>query len=91
MNAKELIGQQKAQALEDLARITVTLARLRKLIREQESYEAAAFEESAKALMGKFSHATPKFVAHISILVALRCGRVKGVQYDDATGGENCQ
>lgn len=91
MNAKELIGQQKSQALEDLAQITVALARLRKLIREQESYEAAAFEESVKVLMGKFSHTARKFVTHISILVALRCGRVKGVQHDEATGGENCQ
>jgi hypothetical protein len=91
VNAKELISQQKAQALEDLALIMVALARLRKLIREQESYEGAAFEESVKVLMGKFSHTARKFVAHISILVALRGGRVKGVQYDDATGGENCQ
>jgi hypothetical protein len=91
VNAKELIGQQKSQALEDLAQITVALARLRKLIREQESYEAAAFEESVKVLMGKFSNTARKFVAHISILVALRCGRVRGVQCDEATEGENSQ
>ncbi len=78
--AKELIVQQKAEALHELARTTVALARLRRLIREQESYEPAAFEESAKALMGTLGERGRRFAAHVSILVALRCGRVKGVQ-----------
>lgn len=37
-NAKELIVQQQKEALEELGKTTVALARLRKLIREQESY-----------------------------------------------------
>lgn len=79
---KELISQQKAEALEDLARTTVVLARLRKLIREQDSYEPAAFEESAKSLMEALGDRGRRFAAHVSILVALRCERVKGVRYE---------
>lgn len=81
-NAKELIVQQKAEALQELARTTVALARLRKLIREQDSYEPAAFEESVKVLMATLGDRGRRFGAHVSILVALRCGRVKGVQYE---------
>jgi len=81
-NAKELIAQQQKEALEELGRTTVTLARLRKLIREQDSYEAAAFEESVKVLMEALSDRGRRFGSRVSILVALRCGRVKGVQYE---------
>lgn len=87
-SAKELIMQQQKEALEELAKTTVALVRLRKLIREQDSYEPAAFEESAKALMGTLGERGRRFVAHLSILIALRCGRVKGVQTDTA-GGES--
>jgi hypothetical protein len=58
-DAKELIIQQQKEVLEELGKTTVTLARLRKLIREQHSYEPAAFEESVKVLMGKLSHTGP--------------------------------
>jgi hypothetical protein len=44
-SAKELIVQQQREALEELAKTTVTLARLRKLLREQHGYEPAALEE----------------------------------------------
>ena len=77
--AKELIVQQQTEALEELAKTTVTLARLRKLLREQHSYEPAALEESARELMGEFIYAGRRFAARLSVLVALRCGRVKGV------------
>ena len=81
-SAKELIVQQRKEALEELAKTTVSLARLRKLIREHDSYEAAAFEQSVKALMATLGDRGRRFGAHVSILVALRCGRVKGVQYE---------
>jgi hypothetical protein len=81
-NAKELIVQQRKEALEELAKTTVTLARLRKLIREQDSYEAAALELSAKDLLEKLVYTNRAFVARLSVLVALRCGRVKGVLYE---------
>lgn len=81
-SAKELIAQQQREALEELAKTTVTLARLRRLLREQQSFEPAAFEESARDLMGKLSYTGSRFAARISVPVALRCGRVKGVQYE---------
>jgi hypothetical protein len=81
-NAKELIVRQQKEALEELSKTAVALARLRKLIREQNSYEPAAFEESLKVLMGTLSDRSRRFATHLSILVALRCGRVKGVQYE---------
>ncbi len=81
-NAKELVIQQQKQALEELGKTTVTLARLRKLVREQDSYEPAAFEESVKVLMEKLGYTGRRFSANIAVLVALRCGRVKGVQYE---------
>jgi hypothetical protein len=81
-NAKELVIQQQKQALEELGKTTVTLARLRKLVREQGSYEPAAFEESVKVLMEKLGYTGRRFSANIAVLVALRCGRVEGVQYE---------
>jgi cell division protein FtsB len=80
VNSNELIVQQQKEALEELARTTVTLARLRKLLREQHGYEPAALEESAKDLMGELSYAGRRFAARLSVLVALRCGRVNGLQ-----------
>jgi hypothetical protein len=35
------INRQRKEALEELGKTTATLARLRKLLREQDSYEAA--------------------------------------------------
>ena len=81
-SAKELIVQQQREALEELAKTTGTLARLRKLLREQQGYEPAALEESARDLMGELSYAGRRFAARLSVLVALRCGRVKGVPSD---------
>lgn len=81
-NAKELIIQQQKEALEELGRTTVTLARLRKLIREQNTYEPTALEQSVTSLMGELSYTAPRFTARLSILVALRCGRVSGLQYE---------
>ena len=85
-NPKELIIQEQKQALEELTRTAVALARLRKLVREQGTYEPAAFEESLKVLMGKVSDTGRKFSAHVSILLALRNGRVKGVESDSDKG-----
>jgi hypothetical protein len=81
-SAKELIVQQQREALEELAKTTVTLARLRKLLREQQSFEPAALEESVRDLMGELGYTGSRFAARLSALVALRCGRVKGVQYE---------
>jgi hypothetical protein len=72
--------QQQREALEELGRTIVSLARLRKLIREQNSYEPAALEESATALIQELGYTAPRFTARLSILVALRCGRVEGLQ-----------
>lgn len=85
-NAKELIIQQQKEALEELGRTTVTLARLRKLLRDQHDCEPAAFEASAKDLMGELSYTGRRFAARLSVLVALRCGRVNGVQ-SESDGG----
>jgi hypothetical protein len=74
------ILRQRKEALEELGKTTATLARLRKLLREQETYEPAAFEESANTLMGELSYTGRRFAARLSILVALRCGRVNGPQ-----------
>jgi len=86
--SKELIVQQQREALEELARTMVTLARLRKLLREQHGYEATALEDSARDLMGELSYTGRRFAARLSVLVALRCGRVKGVQSDSEKGSE---
>jgi hypothetical protein len=82
VSAKELIVQQQREALEELARTTVTLARLRKLLREQHGYEPAALEQSTRDLMEELSYTGRRFAARLSVLVALRCGRVEGVQYE---------
>jgi len=79
-NAKKLVIQQQRESLEELGRTMITLARLRKLIQEQQSYEPAALQESVKILMAKLSDRGRRFLAHVSILVELRCGRVRGVQ-----------
>lgn len=76
------IKRQRKEALEELGKTAATMARLRKLLREQETYEPAAFEESANTLMGELSYSGRRFAARISILVALRCGRVTGLQPD---------
>ena len=78
-DANELIVQQQKEALEELARTMVTLARLRKLLREQHGYDPAALEECAKGLMGELSYTGRRFAARLSVLVALRCGRVNGL------------
>jgi len=80
--AKELVIQQRKEALEELGKTTATLARLQKLLREQETYEPAAFEQSANTLMEALSYTGRRFTAQVAILVALRCGRVKGVLPD---------
>jgi hypothetical protein len=74
------IQRQRKEALEEFGKTTATLARLRKLLREQETYEPAAFEESANTLMGELSYTFRRVAARVAILVALRCGRVKGLQ-----------
>jgi hypothetical protein len=73
------ILRQRKEALEELGKHMATLTRLRKLLREQDTYEPAAFEESANTLMGELSYTARRFAARTSILVALRCGRVDGL------------
>jgi hypothetical protein len=72
------IQRQRREALEELGKTTATLARLRKLLREQDSYEAAAFEQSADSLMKELSYTGRRFTARVAVLVSLRCGRVTG-------------
>ena len=71
--------QQRKEALEELGRTMATLVRIRKLLLEQDTYEAAAFEESAHTLLNQLSYTGRRFVARLAILVALRCGRVMGL------------
>jgi hypothetical protein len=79
---KALVAEQKKEALEELARTTVTLARIRKLLLEQESYEPAAFEHSARMLTGELAFTGRRFVSRVAVLVALRIGRVGGLESD---------
>lgn len=74
------IQRQRKEALEELGKTTAILARLRVLLREQDTYEPAAFEESVNELMGELSYTARRFTARTAILVALRCGRVEGLQ-----------
>lgn len=76
------IERQRKEALEALGTSSVLLARLRKLLREQDTYAPAAFEESANALMWDLGSARRKLMARMSGLVALRCGRAKGLRPD---------
>jgi hypothetical protein len=55
--------QRQQKEAEELGKTPVTLARLRKLLREQGTYEAAAFEESANTLMGELSYTGRRFAA----------------------------
>jgi len=74
------IRRQRKEALEALGNVTAVLARCRKLLKEQDTYIPAAFEESANTLMRELNHAERRFFGRMSILVAMRCGRVGGQQ-----------
>jgi hypothetical protein len=74
----EILRQQK-ECLDHLASAEAVLKRLKKLLRELGTYEPVAFEESVNRLMGEFMYHGRRFGARMSIVVALRCGRVKGL------------
>jgi hypothetical protein len=74
----EILRQQN-ECLDHIASTEATLKRLKKLLREQASYEPAAFEESVNTLMGELIYHSRRFAARISIVAALRCGRVNGL------------
>ena len=74
------IRRQRKEALAALSKTTVVMARFRKLLKEQDTYIPAAFEESANTLMRELNHAERRFFGRMSILVAMRCGRVEGQQ-----------
>jgi hypothetical protein len=76
------IMRQRKEALEALNESRTILARLRKLLREQESYAPGAFEESVNGLMWELGSTRHKLMARMSVLVALRYGRVKGPRPD---------
>jgi hypothetical protein len=75
---KEVLRQRK-ECLDHIATTESVLKRLKKLLREQASYEPEAFEESVNTLMGELIYHSRRFAARVSIVVALRCGRVKGL------------
>jgi hypothetical protein len=77
----EIVGQQK-EAHDALNVSRAILARVRKLMREQESYAPAAFEESVNGLMWELGCARRQLMARMSALVALRYGRAKGLRPD---------
>ncbi len=52
------ILRQRRETLEEFGNITTTLARLQKLLREQDTNEPAAFEESARCIKS-FDFGTP--------------------------------
>ncbi len=74
------IRRPRKEALEALSKTTVILARLRKLLREQDTYTPEAFEQSVDDLMNQLTYTSRRFSARISVLVASRCGRVRGLQ-----------
>lgn len=74
------IMRQRRRALEELANTASVLARLRTLLRDQDSYEPAALEQSANALLKELRCSSGNFAAQMSIFIALRCGRVNGFQ-----------
>jgi hypothetical protein len=76
---REILRQQQRECLEHITSTEATLRRLKKLVREQATYEPEAFEESANALLGELAYHGRRFAARMSIVVALRCGRVMGL------------
>ncbi len=76
------IQRKSKEALEALCESRTILLRVRKLLREQDTYSSAAFEESVNALMWDLGSARRQLMARTSALVALRCGRAKGLRPD---------
>jgi hypothetical protein len=71
------IVRQREEALEALRKTATTVVRLRKLLREQDTYTPEALEQSVDDLMNEFFYTGRRLSARISVLVSLRCGRLK--------------
>jgi hypothetical protein len=69
--------RQREEALAALRKTATIVVRLRKLIREQDTYTPEALEQSVDDLMGEFFYRGRRLSARLSVLVSLRCGRLK--------------
>jgi hypothetical protein len=76
------IERQQKEAVEALNVSRTILARVRRLLREQESYSPAAYEESVNCLMSELGCARRQLTTRMSALVALHYGGVKGQRPD---------
>lgn len=66
------IQRHRDEALAALRKTATIVVRLRKLLREQDTYTPEALEQSADDLMKEFSYAGRKLSARMSVLVSLR-------------------
>jgi hypothetical protein len=66
------IMRQREEALAALRRTAATVVRLRKLLREQDTYTPEALEQSVDDLMNEFFYTGRRLSARISVLVSLR-------------------
>ena len=74
--------RQQKEALDELRKLWLVLFRLKRLLREQATYEGPALEESANSILGELAYHFRRVAVRTSILVALRNGRVHGIQPD---------
>jgi hypothetical protein len=74
------ILHQFVESLEELEKPTVTLARPRILLRDQDTDWPQMFGASVDSLLSQLTHVGRRFAARISFLVPSVCGRVNGVQ-----------
>jgi hypothetical protein len=71
------IMRQREEVLATLRKTAATVVRLRKLLREQDTYTPEALEQSVDDLMNEFFYTGRRLSARISVRVSLRCGRLK--------------
>ena len=66
------IERQRGEALAALRKTAKTVVRLRKLLREQDTYAPEAFEQSVDDLISEFFYTGRRLSARLSVLVSLR-------------------
>jgi hypothetical protein len=71
------IMRQREEALAALRKTAATVVRLRKLLREQDTYTPEALEKSVDDLMSEFFYAGRRLSACLSVFVSLRSGRLR--------------
>ena len=75
----DLIKQQRKEALEELQRHGRTLFRLKRLIRDQNTYEPEALGMSLEAILNELSYTCRRMLARCNMIVVIRQGRLDGL------------